>query len=45
MNLQQLTNVELLERFDKLDHLNYVLKDRSQRVIEAYLAVALLPGV
>ncbi len=26
-------------------HLNYVLKDRYQTVIETYLAVALLPGV
>jgi hypothetical protein len=45
MNLQQLTNDELLDRFDKLDHTNYLFKDRSQKVLDAYLDLLLLPGV
>lgn len=45
MNLEQLTNAELIERFDKLDHRNYVLKDQSQTVPIAYLAIDNLPGV
>ena len=45
MNLEQLTNDELLNRFDKLDHTNYLFKDRSQKVLDAYLDLLLLPGV
>ena len=45
MNLEQLPNDELLLRFDKLDHYNYVFKDRSQKVLDAYLELLLLPGV
>jgi hypothetical protein len=45
MNLEQLTNAELIERFDKLDHRNYVLKNQSQTVPIAYLAIDNLPGV
>jgi hypothetical protein len=45
MNLEQLTNNELLDRFDKLDHTNYLFKDRSQKVLDAYLDLLLLPGV
>ena len=29
MNLEQLTNNELLHRFDLLDHTNYLFKDRD----------------
>jgi hypothetical protein len=45
MNLELLPNDELLLRFDKLDHQNYVFKDRSQKVIDAYLELLFLPGV
>jgi len=45
MNLEQLTNDELLNRFDKLDNINYMFKDRSQKVLDAYLELLLLPGV
>jgi hypothetical protein len=45
MNLEQLTNAELVERFEKLDHQNYVLTDRSQIVHEAYVALIFLNGV
>ena len=45
MDLEQLTNGELLERFDKLDHTNYLFEDRSQKVLDAYLNLLLLPGV
>jgi hypothetical protein len=44
MNLEQLNNAELIERFTTLDHLNYVLKDRSAKVMEAFLALNNLPG-
>jgi hypothetical protein len=44
MNLAQLNNAELIERFTTLDHLNYVLKDRSAKVMEAFLALNNLPG-
>lgn len=45
MNLQQLTNDELMNRFDKLDHINYLIKDCSHEVIDAYLELISLPGV
>jgi hypothetical protein len=45
MNLEQLPNNELIDRFDKLDCDNYVFKDRSQKVLDAYLELLLLPGV
>ena len=45
MNLEQLTNLELSERFEKLDHQNFVLKDRSGKIMEAYIELVFLPGV
>jgi len=46
MNLQQLTNAELIDRFDKLDHnFKSLLTVHSQKIMEAYLAVGHLPGV
>jgi hypothetical protein len=44
MNLEQLINDELMLRFDKLDHDNYVFKDRSKKVFDAYLELLFLPG-
>lgn len=45
MNLEQLPNAELIERFEELDHENYGLKDRSQTVRDAYVELIFLPGV
>ena len=45
MNLEQLTNLELSERFEKLDHQNFMLKDRSGKIMEAYIELVFLPGV
>ena len=45
MNLEHFTNYELWLRFNKLDHKNYLLKDRSQEVIDAYIDLLLIPGV
>jgi hypothetical protein len=44
MNLQQLTNDELFLRFNELDHTNYLLKDRSEKVLLAYVNLVDLPG-
>ena len=43
MNLEQLTNYELWLRFNKLDHKNYLLKDRE--VLDAYIELPLILGV
>jgi hypothetical protein len=43
MNLEQLTNYELWLRFNKLDHKNYLLKDRE--VLDAYIDLPLILGV
>ena len=46
MNLEQLTNEELIARFDKLDYnFKSLLTVHSHKIMEAYLHVFNLPGV
>ena len=45
MNLEQLTNGELLSKFDEIDLPKYALPDRDDSVGNAYVSLLLLGGL